>query len=93
MNKMFSIAVLTGVITLSGCSYATQKDVTVLSSKVELLGGKLDVVTSKVNETDKLARRALESATSAQAAGDAAQGCCAEQKSRLDSMFEKAMRK
>jgi hypothetical protein len=41
----------------------------------------------------KAAAKASESATAAQAAADAAQACCNDNKSRLDSMFEKAMRK
>jgi hypothetical protein len=41
----------------------------------------------------KAATDAAAAAQAAQAAADAAQACCNDNKSRLDSLFEKAMRK
>jgi hypothetical protein len=41
----------------------------------------------------KTASAAAEAAKAAQASADAAMACCNDNKSRLDSMFEKAMRK
>lgn len=71
---------------ITGCSFATKEQLNVVESK-------MSVIASKAESANKLASQAMERANSAQTTANNALNCCAEQRSRLDNMFEKAMHK
>lgn len=98
MQKSFSLvvraAMIAGVLGLvSGCSYATKEQLAAVDSKASDAASKAGAAASAAAQAMKVASEAGEAAKAAQGAADAAQACCSDNKSRLDSMFEKAMRK
>lgn len=94
MKATIRILSLVGVIGMvSGCSFATKEQLAAVDAKASEAVAKAAAANDRATEAQKLAAKAAEAAKTAQAAADAAQTCCNDNKNRLDSMFEKAMRK
>lgn len=98
MQKSISWAVraamMAGVLGLvAGCSNVTKEQLAAVEAKASDAAAKAGTAASQAAEALKVASKASEAAKAAQAAADAAQACCNDNKARLDSMFEKAMRK
>jgi hypothetical protein len=98
MQKSVSFAVRAAVMAsvlglVAGCSNVTKEQLAAVEAKASEASSKAAAAASTADAAMKAAAKASESATAAQAAADAAQACCNDNKSRLDSMFEKAMRK
>lgn len=94
MNNFFKFTVAAALATLaSGCSYATKSELAVVETNAQRARDTAVEAVVTAIAANKLATEAVAQAKSAQSAADAAAACCVEQKGRLDSMFEKAMRK
>lgn len=98
MQKSISWAVraamMAGVLGLvAGCSNVTKEQLAAVEAKASEAASKASAASSQAADAMKVASQAAEAAKAAQGAADAAQACCNDNKSRLDSMFEKAMRK
>ncbi len=98
MQKSVSFAVRAAVMAsvlglVAGCSNVTREQLAAVDAKASEASSKASAASSQAAEAMKVASKASEAATAAQAAADAAQACCTDNKSRLDSLFEKAMRK
>ena len=83
MKKLIIVAC---TLAFAGCSHVTKEQLAKVEAKAD------NAVLQSIDAT-KMSAKALEAAKVAQATADVAANCCSEQKSRLDSMFEKAMRK
>lgn len=98
MNKTLSLAMraalVAGVVGLmAGCSNVTPEQLSAVEAKASEAMSKAGAASANADKAMKAAADAAAAAQAAQAAADAAQACCNDNKSRLDSMFEKAMRK
>lgn len=98
MHKSFSLVVRAAMVAsvlglVTGCSYATKEQLAAVESKASDAASKAGAASSQAAQAMKVASEADAAAKAAQGAADAAQACCNDNKSRLDSMFEKAMRK
>lgn len=89
MNKMFGIAIIT--VALTGCSsYATKEDLARTNADVhEIRVGAIEIG-KKANKAYDLAKNAQERID---LLTETTATCCAENRARLDALFEKAMRK
>ena len=97
MKKSVSFAVRAAVLAsvfglVAGCSNVTKEQLAAVEAKASEASSKASAA-SQADAAGKAAAKATEAAAAAQAAADAAQACCNDNKSRLDSLFEKAMRK
>ncbi len=77
--------------TLGGC--ATTEEIAQIRSTAEKALSTANSATSRADNALSVANSALDAARSAQSSADAAAACCSENTSRLDRMFEKAMKK
>jgi hypothetical protein len=98
MKKSVSFAVRAAVLAsvfglVAGCSNVTKEQLAAVEAKASEASSKASAAASQADAAGKAAAKATEAAAAAQAAADAAQACCNDNKSRLDSLFEKAMRK
>ncbi len=98
MQKSLSLAMraalVAGVVGLmAGCSNVTPEQLAAVDAKASEALSKAGAASSSADKAMKEATDAAAAAQAANAAASAAQSCCNDQKSRLDSMFEKAMRK
>jgi hypothetical protein len=98
MHKSLSLAMraalVAGVVGLmAGCSNVTPEQLSAVEAKASEAMSKAGAASANADKAMKMATDAAAAAQAAQAAADAAQACCNDNKSRLDSMFEKAMRK
>lgn len=98
MNNKLSLAlravVAAGVLGLvAGCSNITPQQLSAVEAKASEALSKANSASSNADKAMQLASEASEAAKAAQSTADAAMACCNDNKSRLDSMFEKAMRK
>ncbi|MBM4227853.1 MAG: hypothetical protein FJ164_08925 [Gammaproteobacteria bacterium] len=98
MTKTLSLAMraalVAGVVGLmAGCSNVTPEQLSAVEAKASEALSKAGAASANADKAMKAAADAAAAAQAAQAAADAAQACCNDNKSRLDSMFEKAMRK
>lgn len=98
MHKNLSLAmraaVVAGVLGLmAGCSNVTPEQLSAVEAKASEALSKAGSASANADKAMKLASEASEAAKAAQSTADAAMACCNDNKSRLDSMFEKAMRK
>lgn len=86
-------AMLAGAALMTGCSNVTPEQLSAVEAKASEALSKANSASSAASEAQKNAAKAAEAAAAAQAAADAAMACCNDNKTRLDSMFEKAMHK
>ena len=98
MHKSLSLALraalVAGVVGLmAGCSNVTPEQLSAVEAKASEALSKAGTASANADKALKAATDASASAQAAQAAADASMACCNDNKSRLDSMFEKAMRK
>ncbi len=98
MHKSLSLALraalVAGVVGLmAGCSNVTPEQLSAVEAKASEALSKAGAASANADKALKAATDASASAQAAQAAADASMTCCNDNKSRLDSMFEKAMRK
>lgn len=98
MHKSLSLALraalVAGVVGLmAGCSNVTPEQLSAVEAKASEALSKAGAASANADKALKAATDASASAQAAQAAADASMACCNDNKSRLDSMFEKAMRK
>ena len=98
MQKSLSLtlraAVVAGVVGLmAGCSNVTPEQLSAVDAKASEALSKAGAASANADKSLAAATSAAAAAQAAQSAADAAQACCNDNKSRLDSMFEKAMKK
>ena len=98
MQKSLSLtlraAVVAGVVGLmAGCSNVTPEQLSAVDAKASEALSKAGAASANADKALADATSAAAAAQAAQSAADAAQACCNDNKSRLDSMFEKAMKK
>lgn len=98
MQKTLSLAVRAAIVAgalglMAGCSNVTPEQLSAVESKASEALSKANSASTTASEAMKTASMAAEAAKAAQASADAAIACCNDNKSRLDSMFEKAMHK
>lgn len=98
MQKSLSLtlraAVVAGVVGLmAGCSNVTPEQLSAVDAKASEALSKAGAASANADKALAAATSAAAAAQAAQSAADAAQACCNDNKSRLDSMFEKAMKK
>ncbi len=98
MHKSLSLAMraalVAGVVGLmAGCSNVTPEQLSAVEAKASEALSKAGMASANADKALKAATDAAAAAQAAQAAADASMACCTDNKSRLDSMFEKAMRK
>lgn len=98
MHKSLSLAMraalVAGVVGLmAGCSNVTPEQLSAVEAKASEALSKAGSAQASADKAMKAATDAGAAAQAAQAAAEAAQACCNDNKARLDSMFEKAMRK
>lgn len=97
MRKSLSLALraalAAGLVGLVGCSNLTPEQLSAVDAKASEALSKASAASANADRALKSATDAAASAQAAQAAADASMACCNDNKSRLDSMFEKAMRK
>ncbi len=98
MQKSLSLtlraAVVAGVVGLmAGCSNVTPEQLSAVDAKASEALSKAGAASANADKALAAATTAAAAAQAAQSAADAAQACCNDNKSRLDSMFEKAMKK
>lgn len=86
-------AMLAGAALMAGCSNVTPEQLSAVEAKASEALSKANSASSAASDAQKTAAQAAEAAAAAQAAADAAMACCNDNKTRLDSMFEKAMHK
>jgi hypothetical protein len=86
-------AMLAGAALMTGCSNVTPEQLSAVEAKASEALSKANSASSAASDAQKTAAQAAEAAAAAQAAADAAMACCNDNKTRLDSMFEKAMHK
>lgn len=84
-NNLLHVSVLTAIIGMAaGC--ATKEDLDSVRATAE-------TALSEARAARETGQEAMSAAQDAKSSADAAQACCNENTSRLDRMFEKAMRK
>ena len=98
MRNSLSLAVraalVAGVVGLmAGCSNVTPEQLSAVDAKASEALSKAGAASANADKALAAATSAAAAAQAAQSAADAAQACCNDNKSRLDSMFEKAMKK
>ncbi len=98
MQKSLSLtmraALVAGVVGLMvGCSNVTPEQLSAVEAKASEALAKAGSASANADKALKTATDAAAAAQAAQSAADASMACCNENKSRLDSMFEKAMKK
>ena len=98
MQKSLSLtlraAVVAGVVGLmAGCSNVTPEQLSAVDAKASEALSKAGAASANADKALAAATSAAAAAQAAQSAADASQACCNDNKSRLDSMFEKAMKK
>ncbi len=98
MQKSLTLAVRAAMIVgamglVAGCSNVTPEQLSAVEAKASEALSKANSASTTASEAMKTASAAAEAAKAAQASADAAMACCNDNKSRLDAMFEKAMRK
>jgi hypothetical protein len=87
-------ALVAGVVGLMvGCSNVTPEQLAAVEAKASEAMSKASAASANADKAMKAATDAGAAAQAAQSAADAAMACCNDNKSRLDSMFEKAMKK
>ena len=77
--------------TLGGC--ASTEEIAQIRATAEKALSTANSATSRADNALSVANSALDAANAAQSTAEAAAACCAENTSRLDRMFEKAMQK
>ncbi len=94
LSLTMRMTVIAGVLGLmAGCSNVSEEKLASVEAKASEALSKAGSANSTAQNALKIASEAAEAAKAAQSAADAAQACCNENKSRLDSLFEKAMKK
>ncbi len=84
-NTLLHVSVLAAIIGIAaGC--ATKEDLDAVRATAE-------TALSEARDAKQTGEAAMSTAQEAKGAADAAQACCNENSTRLDRMFEKAMRK
>ena len=86
MNNTIKVVAMSCLLAVAGCSHATKE-------QLALVEAKADNAVKQSVEAIKIASVADKKAEAAQRTADNAIQCCAENKARIDSMFEKAMYK
>lgn len=94
LNLAVRAAMVVGALGLvAGCSNVTPEQLSAVEAKASEALSKANSASTTASEAMKTAAMAAEAAKAAQATADAAQACCTDNTSKLDAMFEKAMRK
>ena len=93
LKSLTLAAMVAGAALMTGCSNVTPEQLSAVEAKASEALSKANSAGAAASAAQKTASEAAAAAAAAQAAADAAQACCNDNKTRLDSMFEKAMHK
>lgn len=88
MKKVFGILAISTI--LSGCGYATKSDINALKANLEKTAVVANNANVTANNAMKAANNAVEEVTRVK---EITSVCCAENRARLDALFDKAMYK